>query len=76
MVYAILLIFFGMAEAEQKIIAKAACDVSPPTPVAYEFDSREGVTEFFGDGSSLTINNYSTIVRSADGIELYFSSSE
>lgn len=74
MIYAILLIFFGMTSAEQTVIIQAACDIPTPKVINYAFDSREGVTETFRDGSSVTTNDDATRVRSADGIELYYSS--
>ncbi|RKZ07757.1 hypothetical protein DRQ25_10825 [Candidatus Fermentibacteria bacterium] len=72
MVYAILLIFFGMFEAEQAVIIQAACDVPPPQPVSLSFDHRDGVIKTFGDGSTLTVTNYSTLARNPDGVEVYF----
>lgn len=72
MVYAILLIFFGMTQAEQTVIIEAACEVPLPKVKSYEFDVRNGVTENFRDGSSLVESDSSIVVYGSEGIELYF----
>ena len=71
MVYAIILIYLGMTQAEQTVIIEAACNAPAPV-VEHSYSDNESITDLFADGSTLTVTNYSTVARSADGLELYY----
>ena len=72
MINAILLIFFGMTTAEQGVVTGLACAVPEPIPVDTVFSIRNGVTKTYADGSSLTIDGYSTLVLDSQGNQVYF----
>tara|TARA_R110000868_G_scaffold315722_2_gene576583 strand:+ start:81 stop:308 length:228 start_codon:yes stop_codon:yes gene_type:complete len=71
MIYSIFLIFFGMVDAEKSVIVEAACNMPSPNPVSESF-SRHGYEKLFADGSILEVDQYSTIIYSPAGNELYF----